>query len=97
LTLQQPLAVSNVEVRVLRANLKLHEAALVTTRNERIQIYELTNTPVLAYGQIAGAYINRNDRVVAIDIRAESFGDFADIAVSVGSPEGYPYLQVTQF
>jgi hypothetical protein len=97
LTLQQPMAVSNIEVRVLSAAVKLHEAALVTDRNERIQIYDLSNTPVLNQGFLAGAYINRNDRVVAIDIRAESFGAFADLQVDVSSPEGYPRLRVTQF
>ncbi len=97
LTLQRPLALSNIEVRVLRANLKIHEGALFTANSFRIPIYELANSPILVQGQHTTANINRNDRIVAIDIRTESFGDFADIVVTVSSPEGYPYISVTQF
>lgn len=97
LTLQYPMRVSNIEARVLRAGVRFHEAALVTERHERIALYELSNTHVLSAGTITGAYINRNDRVLAIDIRAESFGAFADVLVSVTSPDGRPQLQVSQF
>ena len=50
-------------------------------------------------GQYAaiGSYINRNDRVVAIDIRAESFGAYADVQVTVSSFEGYPALNVIPY
>lgn len=95
--LRQPMSLTNVELRVLRANVQLHEAALVTDYGQRMPIYELSNTPVLGQNATAGAYINRNDRISAIDIRAESFGAFADVVVNVTSREGYPQLFVTQF
>lgn len=97
LSLQRPLALSNIEIRVLRANLKVHEGTLHTENGFRIPLYEFTNSPILGQGQFTGAYINRYDRIVAIDIRTESFGNFADILVTVTSPQGYPYLNVTQF
>lgn len=97
LTLQQPLLLTNLELRVLRANVMIHEASLVTDYRQRIPLYELTSTPVLGTGGHIGAYINRNERIVAIDIRAESFGDYADLLVRVESPEGYPALHVTPY
>jgi surface antigen len=93
LILQQPLSITNIELRVLRANVRLHEASLVTDFGQRIPIYELSNTPVLGSNAVVGAYINRNDRIVAIDIRAESFGAFADVLVTVTSQQGYPALR----
>lgn len=97
LTLNRPLSLTNIELRVLRANVLLHEAALVTDYNQRLPIYELSNTPVLGTNTLVGSYINRNDRIVAIDIRAESYGAYADVLVNVSSREDYPYLTVTQF
>lgn len=97
ISLQQPLAISNVELRVLRANVRLHEASLVTDYGQRLPIYEMSNTPVLGQNATVGSYINRNDRVVAIDIRAESFGAYADVLVNVTSREGYPALIVTPY
>ena len=97
LTLRYPLSLSNVNVHVLRAGLKIHEAAIVTDRQMRMPLYELQNTPVLYGGQYVNAYINQYERVLAIDIRAESYGDFADIAVGVSSNEGYPDISVSRF
>jgi surface antigen len=97
ISLQQPLALSNVEVRVLNANVRLHEAALVTDYGQRLPIYEMSNTPVLGQNATVGSYINRNDRIVAIDIRAESFGAYADVLVNVTSRDGYPSLIVTPY
>jgi len=97
LTLQQPLSLTNIELRVLRANVRIHEAALLTEYGQRIPVYELSNTPVLGTGTILGSYVNRNDRVLAIDIRAESFGAYADLLFTAISREGYPVLMVSQF
>lgn len=97
ISLQQPLSISNVELRVLRANVRLHEASLVTDYGQRLPIYELSNTPVLGQNATVGSYINRNDRIVAIDIRAESFGAYADVLVNVTSRDGYPSLIVTPY
>lgn len=97
LNLQQPQPLTNIELRVLRANVQLHEASLITYHGQRIPIYELSNTPVLGQNTLLGSYINRNDYVVAIDIRAESYGAYADVMVSVTSPEQPPLLSVTAY
>ena len=97
ISLQRPLALSNVELRVLRANVRLHEASLVTDYGQRLPLYEMSNTPVLGQNTVISSYINRNDRVVAVDIRAESYGAFSDVLVNVSSREGYPSLIVTQY
>ena len=96
-SLYRPLVLSNLEFRVLRANLRFHETALVTERGFRIPVYELSNTPMLGQGGMMGVYVNRNERIVAIDIRTESFGDYADLLVTVMSPEYYPQLSVIQY
>lgn len=96
-SLQQPLSLTKLEIRVLRPNVRIHEASLVTDNGQRFPINELNETPVLGQNATAGAYINRNERIVAIDIRAESFGAFSDIAVNVTARDGYPQLSVTQY
>lgn len=97
LSLRYPLALTDVDVRVFNAGLKIHEAVIVTDRQERIPLYELSNSPVLGQGQYINQYINLYDRVLAIDIRAESFGGYADIAVGVSSNEGYPEISVYRY
>lgn len=97
LSLQQPLSITNLELRVLRGNVRLHDASLVTDYGQRLPLYDLSNTVVLGTNAIVGSYINRNDRIIAIDIRAESYGSFADVLVTVISREGYPSLIVTPY
>jgi hypothetical protein len=97
LNLRQPLQVSNIDISVLRANVRIHEAAVVTDRQQRIPLYDLSNGQVLGTGAYIGTFVNSYDRIMAIDIRVESFGDYADLGVAVTSPEGYPVIDVTRF
>jgi len=97
ISLRQPMTLSNIELRVLRANVRLHETSVVTDYGQRLPLFQMSNTPVLGQNAIVGDYINRNERIVAIDIRAESFGAYADVLVNVTSREGYPSLIVRQY
>lgn len=97
INIQRPLSLTNIELRVLRPNVRLHEASLVTEYGQRLPLYELSNTPVLGAGTVVSSYVNRNDRIVAIDIRAESYGAYADVLVNVSARDDYPYLTVTPY
>lgn len=93
LLLQEPLSLEQVSVDVLRAKVKIHSASIITESQARLQLSNLRNTPILVSGQtVSSGYINRNDRIIAIDIRAESFGAYADIRVRAASQEDTPLL-----
>ncbi|WP_413287715.1 beta-sandwich domain-containing protein [Bdellovibrio sp. HCB337] len=93
LDLQEPLRLERVSILILSAKLKVHSARLVTESQTRISLANLTNTAVTAAGQtLKSEYINRNDRIAALEIRAESFGAVADIIVTATSDEGLPVL-----
>ena len=91
------MALTDVDVRVFNAGLKIHQADIVTDRNQRIPLYGLSNSPVLGQGQYINSVVNGYERVIAIDIRAESYGGYADVAVGVSSQEGYPEISVSRF
>lgn len=87
LTLEQPMSLSDISIRVLRANVKLHDVSLVTRRGQRLSAYDLIGARLSQGASIQGR-VNTNDRITTIDIRAESFGAYADIEVSARSYDG---------
>lgn len=92
ISLQDPMSLNNVQVQIQRANVRFHDASIVTANGRRLPLFELSNTPVLGQYAVLNSYVNTNEPIVAIDIRAESFGGYADIEVSATSNEGNPSL-----
>lgn len=87
------LSISRVAIDVLTAKAKIHGASLLTASLERIPLQRLQNTAVIPAGQsVFSEYINRNDRVLAIEVQAESFGAVANLRVRASSNEGVPGL-----
>jgi len=85
-------SLSRVSVDVLSAKAKIHSAAIVTVSG-RIPLQRLQNTAVIPQGKgISSEYINRNDQVLFIEIRAESFGAVANLRVRATSNEETPIL-----
>lgn len=94
-SLRRALRLERVEVTVLSQRLKLHEAILHTADGQRISVREFQNVNVLGAGSRAVSEIlNTRSGIVAIDLRAESYGGFADISVSALSSEDRPQLVV---
>lgn len=95
ISLRRPVRLDRVEVTALSQRLKIHEASVVTESRSRIQIREFANTPVFGVGSRAvSENLNLRERVLVIDIRAESYGGFADARVSAVSSEERPQLVV---
>ncbi|WP_415062800.1 beta-sandwich domain-containing protein [Bdellovibrio sp.] len=93
INLQTPVTLERVEVAALAAQLKIHEASVITTSRQRIQIREFQNTSVFGAGSRAvSENLNLREAIVALDIRAESYGAFADIRVSAFSNQSRPLL-----
>lgn len=94
-SLRRALRLERVEVTVLSQRLKLHESILHTADGQRISVREFQNVNVLGAGSRAVSEIlNTRSGIVAIDLRAESYGGFADISVSALSSEDRPQLVV---
>lgn len=89
----EPLALDRVEVSALAVRVKIHEGIVVTQRGQRISIREFQNTPVFDAGSRAvSENLNIRERIVAIDLRMESYGGYAAVEVKALSNEGRPRL-----
>lgn len=81
-----PAYVDYLMVDVNRAALRVHEAYAVTQSGRRILLSNLSYSGIIYAGQnVWSEYISAGERITAIDIRAESMGDYADVSVRVSS------------
>ncbi|WP_413944225.1 beta-sandwich domain-containing protein [Bdellovibrio sp. HCB-162] len=89
----EPLTLDRVEVAATAVRVKIHEGSVVTQRGQRISIREFQNTPVFDAGSRAvSENLNVRERIVAIDLRMESYGGYAAVEVKALSNEGRPRL-----
>ena len=84
-----PIRIERIQVQVLHAAVQIHDAAVVTRSGARYSVRELTRTGVF-YSQKSSEYLSIYEDIVAIDLRAESMGDYADIRVSIIGDESSP-------
>lgn len=92
ITLRRAISLDSIEIAPLAMRLKIHEASVITENRQRIQIREFRNTEVFGVGSRAVSERLHGDRVMAIDIRAESYGGSADIRVMALSSEARPQM-----
>ncbi|WP_413558144.1 beta-sandwich domain-containing protein [Bdellovibrio sp. HCB209] len=98
LSLAYPQAIDQIEVRVLTAGARVHDAVVYMQSGQRLSLYSLQNRGTLYAGDRATSEnFFRGDRVTAIDVRLESMGGYADVLLSVFSLDGYPNLNVSRF
>ncbi|WP_374033614.1 beta-sandwich domain-containing protein [Bdellovibrio bacteriovorus] len=71
--------------------IQLHETYAITQSGRRIQLRQLSYTGTFYYS-LTSEYLTAGERIVAIDIRAESMGGNADINVTVTSSYGAPSI-----
>ncbi len=93
ISLRNPVTVERIEVAALSARLKIHEASVITESRRRIQVREFQNTAVFDAGSRAvSENLNLREAIIAIDLRAESYGASADVRVSAFSSQARPQL-----
>jgi hypothetical protein len=95
INLNYPVRLQYFEVRVLSYGVQVHEAAVVTTSGNRYNIRAFSETGSFSSGR-ASEVLNMYEPVVAIDIRAESMGGYADLQVNVVS-DGQTSLSETRY
>lgn len=95
--LRRSLRLERIDISVLNQRLKIHEVSVITDRRERIQLKELTNSPVVGTGSVLSSnYLNVREEIIAIDIRAESYGGVASMLVTALSNQDRPSLELEQ-
>jgi hypothetical protein len=82
-----PAYIRYFEVQVQCAAAQVHEAYVTTESGARYSVRSLFETGTFTSSR-ASEILNINERIVAIDVRAESMGGNADILVSVTSAQG---------
>lgn len=93
ISLRRAVSLERVEVAALAMRLKIHDASLITEGGQRVSIREFRNTAVFGVGSRAvSENLNLRQRIVAIDILAESYGGFADVRVTALSTDDRPQL-----
>lgn len=88
--------VDYVYVTPYRAGLRIHEAYAITQSGRRIHLGRLTYGGTI-YSGIMSDYVMAGERIVAIDIRAESMGGNTDVDVRVISGEGVPSIYPVRY
>ncbi|WP_413613195.1 beta-sandwich domain-containing protein [Bdellovibrio sp. HCB-110] len=91
--LQQPLSLLRLDLRVTYSQLRIHQATIVTEGGQRIDVREYRNTAVLATGSVnSSENLNLSERVISIEILAESYSAEADVMLTAISDRGVPKL-----
>ncbi|WII73203.1 beta-sandwich domain-containing protein [Bdellovibrio sp. 22V] len=88
-----PSYIDYVRVELYRAALQIHEAYAITESGRRVYLNGLSYSGTFYAGRsISSEYIRAGERIVAVDIRAESMGANADVSVTVTSNDGAPSI-----
>lgn len=91
-----PIRIDYVTVRVYSAAVQLHEAFVTTRSGARYQLRELSRTGTFSSQRVSEIF-NIYEDIVAIDLRAESMGGYADLGVTVVSSDGSTTLSLSRF
>ena len=93
-----PIPVRYIQARIVRAGIQFHEAYAITASGAQVVLREFTRTGVYYAPQMmTSGNFNVFDRIVAIDLRAESMGADADLDITVISDEGTPSIYPSRY
>lgn len=88
-TLREPITLQNLEIKILKSRLKVHEVTLLLAGGQRVDVRELRNSAVANTGTtLSSGNLNVSERVAAIEIRAESYGVESDLLLTAMSYAG---------
>ncbi len=93
ITLAEALTLQNMEIKARNARVKIHEVTLILANGQRSDVREYRNAAVLDIGATASSgNLNLNQKVAAIEIRAESYGGISELSVKAVSDLGVPRM-----
>ncbi|HWU43194.1 MAG TPA: beta-sandwich domain-containing protein, partial [Bdellovibrio sp.] len=78
--------------------MRIHDATVYLASGSQVKVREYWETPIFYSGDRAvSERLNLPEFVVAIDIRAEAMGGFANALITVNTNYGYPVLNVSRY
>lgn len=93
ITLSEPLTLQRFDLKVQKSRVKVHEVTLILAGGQRSDVRELRNLEVANTGAVlASGNLNLNQRVAAIEIRAESYSAESDLLLLAVSDAGVPKM-----
>ncbi|WP_374028049.1 beta-sandwich domain-containing protein [Bdellovibrio bacteriovorus] len=93
ITLAEALTLQNMEIKARNARVKIHEVTLILANGQRSDVREYRNAAVLEINATASSgNLNLNQKVAAIEIRAESYGGISELSVKAVSDLGVPRM-----
>ncbi|MFV8259418.1 beta-sandwich domain-containing protein [Bdellovibrio bacteriovorus] len=93
ITLAEALTLQNMEIKGRNARVKIHEVTLILANGQRSDVREYRNAAVLEINTTASSgNLNLNQKVAAIEIRAESYGGISELSVKAVSDLGVPRM-----
>ncbi|KYG64492.1 hypothetical protein AZI85_03500 [Bdellovibrio bacteriovorus] len=93
--LKQALSLVRIDLRVTAQKLKLHRVTLVTDTGARVNTRQLENSDVLEAGNVLSSEtLNQSDRVVSIEVVAESYGAEANILLTAIADREVPVMKL---
>lgn len=80
--LNQPVALNRIDLQVTAARLRVYEITVITDQRQRVQLDSFEGNGVLDLGNTITTS-STGGRIIAIDMRLESYGDIASVKVGV--------------
>lgn len=94
---QNQIRLDRITISPRSARVKIHEVSLITSSRQRQDVSAFRNSSVIAIGaSLTSEYLSSSESIVAIDIRAESYGGYSHIVVSAESSDGRPSLSLSE-
>lgn len=96
ITLNYPIRIDYIQTQMLSYSAQIHEAYVTTRSGARYQVRELSGTGTFS-SRRASEILNIYEDIIAIDLRIESMGGYADMMVTVVSSDGSTSLSSTRY
>lgn len=96
ITLNYPIRVDYIQTQLLSYSAQIHEAYVTTRSGARYQVRELSGTGTFS-SRRTSEILNIYEDIIAIDLRIESMGGYADMMVTVVSSDGSTSLSSTRY
>jgi surface antigen len=97
ITFDRSVAISNIQFQALEYGLRVYNTTAITENGVRMIVPELSTGGMMYPNASAAGFVNRQERILAIDIRAEAMGGPSDLAVYFRSPEAMPGMRIQRF
>lgn len=89
--------VDHVRAYASSASILVHEAILHTQSGRQLVIRNLASQMLYPGNSYTSEYITAGERIVAIDLRLESYGNYGDVRLTVSSSNGTPQIYAVRY